>query len=221
MEITDGRGVTRHRTVGLADLLTMIDRSSVLESLKQEGVRRTQIPELPPRTLLAGKVEAPGWVVYRVAGWMPPREHVIVWKDRSYLVPLPALAYSADWHEAHRSLNELHVAVAAPGVQEVSAATPLYRWPYANVYGHTHGRVCWYTMEEITLELRDVARLGVEGFLSVEDNGDLFGVGRSHNSEHREYDKFLEAVEKRGLPEEWLIPHGLTLEAWHAKGEPR
>ena len=221
LEITDSAGVKRYRTVGLADLLKMLDKSAVLEALKQEKIRRTDIPELPPRTVFAGKAEAPGWTVYRVAGWMPPREHVIVWQDRSYTVPLPALAYSADWSEHDRSLARLYVAVAAPGVEEIHADTPLFRWPYANVYGHTHGSVCWYTMHEITLELRDVARLGVEGFLSVEDNGDLFGIGRSHNSEHTDYSEFLAAVERDGLTEEWLIPHGLTLAGWHAKGETR
>lgn len=220
LEITDAHGVTRYRTVGLADLVTILDTSAILEALKQEAIRTALTPELPPSTLFAGVVEAPTYREIIVTGALTPREQPFVWRDRSYLIRMPVLAWRAVWREDDRRLSSLRLAIAAPGVESASADTPLYRWPFANVYtGHHYSEVCWYTMRQIRLDLKDVVRLGVHGFLSVEDNGDLFGRGESQNSAHKDYAAFLEAVETEGLQEEWLIPHQMTLREFHEKGE--
>lgn len=208
VEVTDEKGVKRYKTVGLADLLGMLDESAVLEALKREAVRTTSTPELPEGTMFTGAIETPQRTDYVATGWLPPRNQPFVWQGRSYLIRMPLLVWSARWRESERVLEDLRVAVAAPGVEEAKADTRLYRWPFANVYaGEPYAKVCWYTMDEVELDFRDIVRLGVEGFLSVKDNGDLFGVGNSQNSPHRDYAEFLEAVEAGGLPEEWLIPH--------------
>lgn len=221
LEITDHQGVTRYRTVGLADLVTILDRSAILEALKQEAIRTALTPELPPGTLFAGVVEAPSYREIIVTGALPPREQPFVWQDRSYLIRMPVLAWRAVWREDDRRLSSLRLAVAAPGVETADADTPLYRWPFANVYtGNHYSEVCWYTMRQVRMDLKDVVSLGVHGFLSVEDNGDLFGRGESQNSAHKEYADFLEAVETEGLKDEWLIPHQMTLREFHEKGGP-
>lgn len=219
LEITDGHGVTRYRTVGLADLVTILDKSAILEALKQEAIRTALTPELPEGTMFAGVVDAPAYREMIVTGALAPREQPFVWQDRTYLIGLPALAWRAVWREEDRRLSSLRLAIAAPGVESAGAATPLYRWPFANVYtGDPYSEVCWYTMRQIKMDLKDVVRLGVHGFLSVKDNGDLFGVGHSQNSAHKDYADFLEAVEAEGLKKEWLIPHQITLSEFHKEG---
>lgn len=218
LELTDGLGVKRYRTVGLAELLTLLDHSSVLEALEQAAIRTTTTPELPERTLFAGVIETPVSADAVATGWLPPRRQAFVWQDRTYLVDLPVLVWKARMDGDRRRLRSLRVAVAGPGTERAEASTPLYRWPFANVYAsRSYAEVCWYTMRDVELDLKDAVRLGVEGFLSVRDNGDLFGVGESQNSPHRDYAEFLEAVSRDGLPRDWLIPHGLTVKEFHER----
>lgn len=221
LEITDEHDVTRYRTVGLADLLSVLDRSAVLESLKQEAIRTTRLPELPERTLLAGVVETPHSRHVHLCGWLPPREQAFVWQGDSYVVAIPALVWRAKYSEEERRLDGLGLALTLPGeaVGVVGAETPVYRWPFANVYAYgSFAKVCWYTMRRIQMDAKDVVRLGVEGFLSVRDNGDLFGRGMSQNSPHQDYAEFLAAAESEGLKDEWLIPHQMTVEQFYEGG---
>lgn len=221
LEVTDGGGVTRFRTVGLAELLTLLDKSAVLDALEQEAIRTTLTPELPERTLFAGVIETPQHP-YGVArdiiatGWLPPRQQPFVLDGRSYIIDLPVLVWRAVWREAERRLASLRLAVASPGAGVANAGTELYRWPFANVYfGNGFSEACWYTMRQIEMDFKDIVSRGVHGFLSVTDNGDLFGRGQSQNSPHADYAEFLAAAESGGLRRDWLIPHLMTVQQFH------
>ena len=228
LRVTDERGVTHTRTVGLAGLLGVLDRSAVLAALKRAALRETFTPELPGGAMFAGAVETPEWTEYVATGWLPPRTQPFVWQGRSYAVRTPVIAWRASWRGdeggASGRLSDLRVAVASPEVGAATADTPLYRWPFANVYASdSFARACWYTMGQVELAFKDVVRLGVEGFLSVKDNGDLFGIGESQNSPYSDYAEFLGACQENGgVKAEWLIPHGMphgmTLGEFHVTG---
>lgn len=96
--------------------------------------------------------------------------------------------------------------------------TPLYRYPFSNVYQQYGGAlegVCWPTMSRIELEPRQIPHKAVEMFLSLPNNLDLYGRGLSHNGTEATYQELLESVERGGLPEEYLIPAQMTVRGLH------
>ncbi|WP_029422770.1 hypothetical protein [Alicyclobacillus macrosporangiidus] len=203
-------GVTHYKTVGWHQLLTLLDRSMVVEQLKVADLRVTKLPRLPDRTLMVDIAECSRWTDVILTGYVPATEYPMVYQGASYLVHIPTIVYRARWTLQAKRLIGLSIAVTTDSV--VTEISPLYRWPYSNVFDD--GRVCW--THDTVCELHEVVNRGVFGFISTPNNRDLFGVGTSQNSPYREYAAFLEAVQAHGgIPHEWLIPLGRTVAEFH------
>lgn len=96
--------------------------------------------------------------------------------------------------------------------------TPIYRYPFSNVYHSYMGvpeGVCWPTLRSVKTTLAQVPRQVVRTFLEMPNNLDLYGRGFSHNGPHDDYTELLEYVENNGLPEEYLIPAGMSVAGLH------
>lgn len=225
--ITDERGVVRNKVVSPVDLLSMLDQSSVVEGLKQEATRVWSAPALPRNALLLDAVERPSGVTYFATGWIEAQSHTFVLDDRdgtsTHDLFLPHLVWRAVWDEAEARLRSLSLAVCSPELaSEPTAETPLYRWPFSNVYGSFGGAaegVCWPTMRDMPIRLSEVPEKAVKGFISIPNNADLYGVGRSQNSPYAGYREFLRAIEEEGLEHDYLIPTDLTVKDLHHQNE--
>ncbi|MCL6445134.1 MAG: prokaryotic E2 ligase family D protein, partial [Alicyclobacillus sp.] len=134
----------------------------------------------------------------------------MVYQGVSYLVHIPTMVYRVRWNQQDRRLISLYLAITTDTA--ATEGSPLYRWPYSNVFAD--GRVCW--THNTVCELHEVVEKGVFGFLGTPNNRDLFGVGTSQNSPHRDYAAFLEAVQAQGeIPNKWMIPFGRTVAEFH------
>jgi hypothetical protein len=212
LEITVN-GVTRYKTVGWHQLLTLLDQSIVVEQLRQANVRTLKLPQLPERVLFVNTTESPQRFDITVTGWVPGLEYPFLYQERSFLVRVPTMVYQIEWNANDKVVQSLRLAVTTDDT--VTAESRLYRWPFSNVYGHSQ-RVCW--TEHVQCDLHEVVEKAVFGFLQTPNNRDLFGVGSSHNSPYRDYEEFLQAVvDNGGVPVEWLIPLGKTVAEFHAK----
>lgn len=210
LEVTEN-GVTHYKTVGFHQLLELLDHSMVVEQLKHPDTRRLSLPELPERTLFLDTEESVLGLAVTLTGWVPKLEYPFVLGEESWLISIPTLVYRIRWQEDCEQVTQFHLAVAIE--EPVSGQTMLYRYPFSNVYASTE--VCW-SQSRFTCPLHQVAACGVFGFLQTPNNRDLFGVGISQNSPHRDYREFLNAVRQIGsVPVEWLIPLGKSVAQFH------
>lgn len=114
--------------------------------------------------------------------------------------------------------------------QKPAPDTPVYRYPFSNVYQSYMGvleGVCWPTLGSVKTTLAGIPKEVVRTFLEMPNNRDLYGRGFSHNGPQQEYTELLEYIEKHGLPEEYLIPAAMSVQGLHdqqrdlqAKGGP-
>ena len=224
LRLTDSRGVSTTRCVSLIDLLHLIDESTTLEQLKKEGIHRSTVPELPPDTLLVDALESPSSRAVVITGVVRAANQAFVLErqTKAWIIPMPDVVYTAMYDPVNTRLYDLDIALARPlGTPEAPAAitpqTKLYTWPFSNVYTHGTGtRVCWYTMQKVRFELKNIERGAIYAFYSVPNNPDLYGRGISQNSEHQSLSDFLQAViDNGGLDEKWLHPHKETVGAMH------
>ncbi|MCF8568418.1 hypothetical protein LLE49_27245 [Alicyclobacillus tolerans] len=204
------RGVTHYKTVGWHQLLKMLDHSIVVEQLERPPVHRVSIPQLPEQAMLVTTEETISDVTVVVTGWVPGVEYPFVYRDLTYLIPIPNVVYRVRWSRAKTEITELSLAVTTDTV--ITSETRLFRWPFSNVY-HDQ-RVCWTT--RVTCELREVVERGVFGFMQTPNNIHLYGLGVSHNAPYREYHEFLRAVQdNQGVHADWLIPISKTVMDFH------
>ncbi|MDP9477090.1 MAG: prokaryotic E2 ligase family D protein [Actinomycetota bacterium] len=237
IRLRDERGVLRTKTVSFVALLSLLDRSCIIDALDDEAERRYALPPLPPRALLVDAVERPRASSIVLTGYLDPASRPFVLSRSepaaptavSAVVPLPSLVYRAEWYRRDRTLRTLSIAVCSPDLSgPPKPNTPLFRFPLSNVYGYHSstsswgnrpGAVCWPSMGSLgSLELDELPeRALIRGFLSVANNADLFGRGVSHNGPHADYAAFLEDLDGReSFPRDWLIPTGLTVRDLHA-----
>ena len=226
VKITRG-GIEIPKTCSLLDLLGFLDESSVLEALKLPPYRTASAPPLPPRALLLSTVDFPEDVHHVVTGWMPPARYPFVLRDdrgniTTHSVPLPVIVYRAYLGAKDRKLRSLALTLApdfpedGPTVQQLK--TPLYRYPFSNVYekyGGVMEAACWPTIDTQEMALSEVPEKGVHTFLSIPNNADLYGVGTTHNAPYRGYHQLLGAVEEKGLEPGWLIPARMDVAGLH------
>ncbi|MDN5697941.1 MAG: hypothetical protein L0G70_08190 [Rubrobacter sp.] len=102
--------------------------------------------------------------------------------------------------------------------QKPTPDTPVYRYPFSNVYQSYQGvleGVCWPTLGSVKTTLAGIPKKVVRTFLELPNNTDLYGRGFSHNGPQQEYAELLEYVEEGGLPEEYLIPAGMSVQGLH------
>ena len=102
--------------------------------------------------------------------------------------------------------------------QRPALDTPVYRYPFSNVYQSYMGvleGVCWPTLGSVKTTLAGIPTEVVRTFLEMPNNTDLYGRGFSHNGPQRDYTELLEYIEEHGLPEEYLIPAGMTVQGLH------
>ncbi|MCL6443709.1 MAG: prokaryotic E2 ligase family D protein [Alicyclobacillus sp.] len=208
-------GVAHYKTVGWHQLLNLLDHSIVVEQLKKVDVRTTKIPRLPERTLLVDTEETPSWLDVTLTGWVPGLEYAFMYQDKSFLVRIPTMVYQVRWSLHDKKLKALRLAVTID--ESVTVDSPLYRWPFSNVY--PSGNVCWTF--DVECELHQVVERAVFGFLGTPNNSDLFGQSRSQNSPYRDYESFLSTVQDVGdVPAEWLIPMQQTVAEFHETNRP-
>ena len=224
-------GVLVTKTVSFVALLSLLDRSSVVDALDDDAERRTALPPLPAGALLVDAVERPRASSVVLTGYLEPASRPIVLRrggaapSVTAVVPLPSLVYRAEWSRRDQTLRTLAIAVCFPDLTgPPGPATQLFRFPLSNVYsrhswsGGGPGAVCWPSMGSIgPMELDELPeRALIRGFLSVPNNADLFGRGVSHNGPHTDYAAFLEDLDGREtFPPDWLIPAGLTVRNFH------
>lgn len=227
--VTDARGVTTPKIIDYVDLLSALEGSCVVSELEKDPVRRLSLPALPEGALLLDAIERPSGNSYVVTGVTRPREHLFVTdgKDGSttYDIPLPAIAYRALWHEPSQVLKDLSVALCSPESEEApTAATELYRWPFAHVYDRDsgpgqpayYGRVCWAGLGSVSCELSDVVPAGVEAFVAAPNDAVGHAAHISAYAPTRDYQGFLAATEQNGgLQHDWLEPCAMTIEDLH------
>lgn len=222
--VTDARSVVTKKVVSYVDLLATLDGSSVVDGLEREAARTTRLPPLPRNTMFVDLMEKPSGNALVLTGWIERREHLFVLESggetTTHEIALPRLVWRAVWHEGERVLSSLSLALVSPdlGGGEPTAQTPLYRWPFSNVYPSFGGAlegVCWPTMRQMRLEPSEIPEKAVLGFVGIPNNADLYGRGLSHNASHEGYREFLEAIEGGGLEHDHLIPAGLTVKDLH------
>lgn len=210
LTVTDGRGVVESKSVGLLELLRLLDHSTVWEAVRELRTRRVDLPPLPRNALMASARETPTEESFSVTAWLPPASWALLYGGRAYGVRMPAICYRVDWSEG--AVRDLYLGLAPWSAPVPGHDTKLYRWPFSNVF--PDGKACWHPRPRHECELRWAAS-AVAAFMAVENNLDLYRLGSSQNSGHVKYEGFLAAAADEGLRSEWLIPLGLTAEGLH------
>ena len=209
LEIRQG-ATTHYRTTTITQLLQLLDRSMTVEQLKREDLHVTNLPPLPPRTLMVRVEQSAQALDVIVTGFVPPIEYPFLFEDQTYLIALPHLVYQMRWREGEKAVKQFRLAVAQ---ERPTAQTMLYRWPFSNVM-HQEA-VCW-TARQFVCDLDQIVEKGVFGFLQTPNNRHGFGLGESHNGpQGNDYAAFLADVAEQGLKPEWLVPLGKTAAEFH------
>lgn len=229
--ITDEAGVCHSRVLTYADLLGALDQSVTIDQLEREPERRITLPHLPPSTVLVDLIEraAEGANSYVLTGVLDAQEHLFTLEGSpgtdgeqetaTYQIDLPPVVYRALYNEASHSVTELSVGLLSPETDGNPAPeTTVYRWCFSNVYSEFGGvmeGVCWYQKEGITLAPHRLPEL-VRRFVSIPNYPSRYTRDLTTNSPHTGYAELLGAIEKRGgIPHEWLVPAGLTIQELH------
>ncbi len=222
--VADKDGVVHRRVISYVDLVATLDRSCVVAQLRQEPTRRLALPELPAGTVLADVFEKASGNSYLVTGTIPEGEHLFACEQggetTTYMLRLPRICYRAFWHERRRQITEFSLALCSPLLAgEPTADTPLYRWPWSNVYhdfGGVREGVCWYQKGSVDLALSEVPEKLVRAFVAIPNDADRYAGDLTHDAPYGSYKSFLEAIEEGGgVPHEWLKPCDLTIRELH------
>lgn len=246
--ITSPTGVVQTKVISYPELLAALDESTVVAALNGDEHRTTRMPPLPPNALMVDLHESPTGNSYTITGYMDPDTYLFCLETReegetktsTYEIELPYLVYSVHYDQRKQAVDDFSLTLCAPELPEPSetetraaaglatdegpprapdAATPLYKYPFSNVYdvyGQALEGVCWPTMNTITTSLADVPANIVRAFLELPNtNQDLFGRGLSHNAPYSRYDELLAHIESEGLAEEYLIPTGASVRGLH------
>lgn len=225
--ITDSSGLVTTKTVSYPDLLAALDGSSVVEALDGSDNRRLALPELPPDTLLVDLHESPAGRTYTFTGYLQPQTYLLSLEGNgsaaisTFEVTLPAVVYRALYSEHQSAVKALSLALCSPELQDPpSPQTALRRFPLSNVFHNNAGgaapeTVCWPALSQRQMYAREIPRAAVRAFLELPGNDDLYGSGLSHNGPQRTYRELLEHLAEHGVPEEYLLPAGLTVETLH------
>ena len=120
--------------------------------------------------------------------------------------------------EAGHTRGEGPPRLAEEDWQKPALDTPVYRYPFSNVYSSYQGvleGVCWPTLGSVKTTLAGIPKEVVRMFLEMPNNTDLYGRGFSHNGPQQEYTELLEYIEEHGLPEQYLIPAAMSVAGLH------
>ena len=222
--VTDKDGVVHRRVISYVDLVATLDRSCVVTQLRQEPTRRLPLPELPSGAVLVDVLEKASGNAYLLTGTVPEGEHLFALEQggetTTYMLRLPRICYRVIWHEARRNITEFSLALCSPQqAGEPTADTPLYRWPWSNVYDNFSGvleGVCWYQKGSVDLALSEVPEKLVRAFVAIPNDADRYAGDLTHAAPYGSYKSFLEAIEEGGgVPHEWLKPCDLTIRELH------
>lgn len=225
--ITDSNGLVTTKTVSYPDLLSALDGSSVVESLDGSDNRRLALPELPPDTLLVDLHESPAGRSYTFTGYLRPQTYLLSLEGNgsasisTFEVRLPTVIYRALYSEHQSAVRSLSLALCSPELEGApTPQTQLRRFPLSNVFHHGAGSggpeaVCWPALSQRQMYAREIPRAAVRAFLELPGNDDLYGSGLSHNGPQTTYRELLEHLAEHGVPENYLIPAGLSVGALH------
>ncbi|MGB3633530.1 MAG: hypothetical protein WA982_05785 [Rubrobacteraceae bacterium] len=222
--VTGDDGVVRTRVISYVDLLATLDRSTTVDLLSQEPTRRLPLPPLPSGTVLVDALERPSGNAYVLTGTIPTGEHLFALtrggETTTFMLRLPKICYRVVWSERTRAASEFSLALCSPALTgEPTADTPLFRWPFSNVYDHFGGikeGVCWYQYKQVETDLAAVPERLVRSFVAIPNEADRYAGDLTHNAPVGSYESFLEAVEEGGgIPHEWLVPCNSTIRELH------
>lgn len=222
--VTDERGVATPKVLDYVDLLSALDRSSVVTELERDPVKEHEIPALPHGAMLLSMTERPSGNSFVVTGTIPPDTHVFLLERRgettTHEVPLPHVAYRAEWDARTCRVGRLSIALCSPGLAgRPTAQTELYRYPFSNVYGVFSGVLegaCWPTIGRIRAHLSEIPEKIVHAFFGIPNDADNYGRDISGSAPFEGYRAFLEGVEARGgLHHDWLEPCSMTIRDLH------
>ena len=222
--VTGDDGVVRPRVISYVDLLATLDRSTTVDLLSQEPTRRLPLPPLPAGTVLVDALERPSGNGYVMTGTLGEGEHLFALtrggETTTFMLQLPRICYRVVWSERTRTASEFSLALGSPLLTgEPTADTPLYRWPFSNVYGQFGGvleGVCWYQRGQVKTDLACVPDRLVRAFVAIPNEADRYAGDLTHNAPVGSYESFLEAIkEGGGIAHEWLKPCGLTIRDLH------
>jgi hypothetical protein len=226
--VTGDDGVVRPRVISYVDLLATLDRSTTVDLLSQEPTRRLPLPPLPSGTVLVDALERPSGNAYVLTGTVSEGEHLFALtrdgETTTFMLSLPKICYRVVWSERTRTASEFSLALCSPALTgehraDPTADTPLYRWPWSNVYdifGGVKEGVCWYQKGQVVTDLATVPERLVRAFVAIPNEADRYAGDLTHNAPVGSYESFLEAIEEGGgIPHEWLKPCDLTIRELH------
>ena len=222
--VTGDDGVVRPRVISYVDLLATLDRSTTVDLLSQEPTRRLPLPPLPAGTVLVDALERPSGNRYVLTGTIPEAEHLFALtrdgETTTFMLQLPRICYRVVWSERTRTASEFSLALCSPALTgEPTADTPLFRWPWSNVYdifGGVREGVCWYQRSQVVTDLAAVPGRLVRAFVAIPNEADRYAGDLTHNAPVGSYESFLEAIEEGGgIEHEWLRPCSLTIRDLH------
>lgn len=115
VRMTDEKGVVTNKVASLADVLAALDGATTISQLRQDATRRTDLPTLPPNTLLVSMAEQPEGRSFTVTGYVEPETYVFLIDENgvssTFDIPLPHLVYRAVYDERRSALSALSLAV--------------------------------------------------------------------------------------------------------------
>lgn len=118
-QTTDEHGCVTNKVVSLMDLVSMLDRSMTISQLRRDATRTTDLPPLPPNTLLTSISETPAGNRITVTGYVEPDTYVFVLRHervtKTFDIPLPHIVYRAVYDEQTSSVSNLSIALCSPG----------------------------------------------------------------------------------------------------------
>lgn len=186
----------------------IITLGQLLDALQQTMREREdvilQTPLLPRGTLLYQQTSLGERVVMVVEPMVAP---VRLGKAVIENVHFPRLIFSF----SIRQNRVVMVRLVAVKDREINENTPLYRYPYSNVYEDTH--VCWSELPIQIQQMSELSRIPYRWFGS-ENTFCLYGNNNLSGLEYRAYLESNQSDKREGFNEDTLMPLNLTFGEW-------
>lgn len=225
-QITDEAGRVTPKILSYLDLLYTLEDSAILEDLKTDPLKRTPLPPLPAGTILVDLLQKSSETTYAITGVLEPATHLFILEYGedidTYELPMPHVVWRALWTESTQQLQSLSIAYVSPDHEgPVTPETELYHYPFEHVYAGPDDqpeRVCWPTLRDLRLDLRDIPEKAVAAFLNSPNKA---GHAQKIDTLLLESgidtpDELLKEIERRGVvPHDWLTPAALNVRQLH------
>ena len=200
VQIHDEQGGKMERPVAPEELVRLLSQSEIVTSKWRD------IPILPKNCIRYAE-EAYNKNVYKLLLLLPAQNHDIwLFEQKIKGVAFPTLLFGFVV-QGYRIKEKYVVALKD---ELVTDETPLYKYPYSNVY--EDAKACWRELPDISepRELRTIPEL----FFACPDTTHLYG-GREQNKSKLPYRDLLLQYQNKAFPINILVPRHETLrEFW-------